>query len=136
MFQHASTQFGLAQASGCWIDGCERLRQRLALLDDAVARVRHFGAEKTAPHFAECTNPKARLRGALKLPQLTGIEIEKAQHQSFGVDHELAPGPVHNLRLQYIRFHAHGRGLRRRFDRGKEGFVLVAQRKVQREVGP
>ena len=31
--QHASTQFGLAQASGCWIDGCERLRQRLVLLD-------------------------------------------------------------------------------------------------------
>ena len=55
--EHASAQFGLAQASGCWIDGCERLRQRLALLDDAVARVRHFGAEKTAR-----TSPNARTR--------------------------------------------------------------------------
>jgi hypothetical protein len=98
--------------------------------------VRHLGAEEAPAHFAERAHAPAFVRSVLELPQLAWVEVEEAQHQPFGVHHELAPGPVHDLRLEDPRFDAHRGSLGRPIDRRENRFVLVAQRQVQREVEP
>ena len=94
----------------------------------------HLGAEEARAHLAEGAHELALLRGALELLQLARIEMEKAQHQAFGMHDELPLGAVHDLRLEHRCLDAHRPALRRRSGARERRLVLVAQRQVQDEV--
>jgi hypothetical protein len=132
--QHERAQVGLLQAGGGGIDRRQRGGQRLVLGDDAVARMRHLGAEEARANLAERPHQQPLVRGALELLELAAVEVEEAQHQAFGVHDQLPLRPVHDLRLQHRGLHAHRPARRRRLRRGEDGFVLVAQRQVQHPI--
>src|SRR2546429_1364761 len=72
----------------------QALRQRFTLAHEAVARMRHLGAEPAAAHFAEGTHAQAFFGRTLELLQLAAIEIEKAQVHAIGVHGQLAARPA------------------------------------------
>jgi hypothetical protein len=109
----------------------ERLRKRLAFLHQAIARVRHLGAEEAGAHFPVCAHELLLLDGALELLQLARIEVEEAQHEAFGVHHELPARTVGDFGAQDRRLDEDRPGGRCVPGRGEPRLVLVAQRQVQ-----
>ena len=78
----------------------------------------HLRAEKAGAHLAEGAHQLPLVGGALELPQLAAVEIQEAQHQAFGVHHELALRPVFHFDLQHARLDLHGLPGRRRVRSG------------------
>ena len=137
LFQRLVDEFSqqiLRQARGRRIDRRQRLRQRFALVDDAVARMHHLRAEKAAPHLAVGADPPPFIGGALELLELAAVEIEEAQHQAIGVDHQLAPRPVGDVSTLDARFHLDRLSFGCVIWRGELRLVLVPVRQVQDEV--
>ena len=132
--EDASAQRRLREPCGRRVDRRQALRQRLTLAHEAVARVRHLGAEPAAAHFAEGAHAQAFFSRALELLQLAAIEIEKAQDHAIGVHDQLAARPVGDFGPLELRLDEHRPSGRRAVRRGQRRPVLVAQRQVKHEV--
>ena len=128
------SQCRLRQPGSRRIDRGQALRQRFALAHEAVARMRHLGAEPAAAHFAEGPHAQALLSRALELLQLAAVEIEKAQHHAVGVHDQLAARPVDDLGPLDLRLDEHRLSGRRAVRCSQRRPVLVAQRQVKHKV--
>ena len=77
-----------------------RLRRRCGSADAPSRRRR----SRAAPRRRRARAGRSRRRAETALAG--SVEVEKAQHQPVGMDHELALGPVHDLRLEHLRLDA------------------------------
>ena len=132
--EHELAQRVLRQTGGGRINRRQCLRERLSGRNDAGARMHHLGAEKPRTNLAVGAHQQAFVRRALKCFQLAAVEVQEPQHQALGMDHQLALGPVGDIRTLNARFDQHRLAGGCEFRRGKPGFILVAVRKMQGEV--
>jgi hypothetical protein len=127
-------QLCLRKARGRGIDRRERLRQRRALLHDAVARVDHLVAEEARAHLAE----EAHALALRELFHLARIEVEETNPQVALAVRELhderAPRPVLHLRIHDLRFDEDRHASLRVLERRELRLVLVARRQVQHQI--
>ena len=94
----------------------------------------HLCAKKTVPHFAEQSHTLA----GSELPDLTAVEIEKAQINRVGaifrLHHQLAARPVGNFVVHYLGFHLTRHACPRIGNVCQPRFIFVTNRQVQRKV--
>jgi len=132
--EHELAQGELRQAGRRRIHGRERLRQRLSRGNDPVTRVHHLRAEESRAHFAKSAHPLAFIRRTLELLLLAAVEVEEAQHEPFGVHHQLPLRAEFHFHLVHPSLDQHGLAGRCRIRRREAGFVFVAMRQMQREI--
>ena len=120
------------------VHGRQPVRQRRVVDDDLELRVHDLHAEVAGPHVAEHAQARARLQRLL----LARIEREEAQHELRVAPvrirdqaDQLPPRPVLDVRVDDHAFRLHGEARREGRKRHQPRVILVAQRKVQDEVG-
>jgi hypothetical protein len=134
--QHRLAYIGLGQARRGRIHGGERVGQRPA--GGLELRMHHRVARQAAAaQFATHAHQRAHRPGLL----LGGIEVEEAQHATVapvtGGQQPLAPTGDAHLAGGHLAFKLDDRAVAALAQRHQAGFVLVAQRQVQRQVdGP
>ena len=122
----------LGQASHRRVDRREHLGQ--VAHGAAAHRVQHGPAQKTALDFAARTHPVANRQGLL-LRRIKAEETQRANVAAVVDRHDqLAPWPKAHFALGDHRFDLYGVTLARLAELADVGFVLVAQRQVQRQV--
>ena len=129
---HGAAQIGLRQAGHRGVHGRQAGRQLAA--GQLEAGVHHFARQKTAAQLAAHTHARAHGKGFL----VRRVKIEKAQHAAVAaVVHLHAQLPARlesDFAMRHLSFDLHHIAVTRIGQPGDAGFVLVAQRQVQRQI--
>jgi hypothetical protein len=124
----------LSEARSGRVDRRQRLRQRIAAVNHAIARMDHLGAEETLAQLAHQAHARARC----ELFLLARIEVEEAQMQDLvavahAADQRALGSELHRSVLD-LALDLHGFAAAGVRQPRETGLVFVAQRQVQYEI--
>ena len=131
---HGFAQIGLRQLRAGRVDGGQRGGEWGVGVHRPELRMHHLAAKKAAAGLTAHPHPGAHGQGFL----VAGVEVEKAQQQAVAVvgdaHQQLAPAAQVDLAILHDALDLHRLAVGAVGNRRDPGFVLVAQRQVQRQI--